>query len=73
MNQQDVVVTERMRDEGQWFEPGLRVELATPVVERGEWRVERAALGAYEVLNCQRETASDGRWIILRLQRLLHR
>jgi hypothetical protein len=73
MGQQDVVVVERIRDKGQWFEPGLRVELASRRSGRGESQVERAALGAYEVLNCQQEVAAGGHWIVITLRRLLQR
>jgi len=58
---------ERVRDEGQWFDRGIRVEFfqARPSCRE----LEKAALGSYEVLECARGVDDDGRWLDVRLRR----
>jgi hypothetical protein len=34
--------------------------------------LEKAALGSYEVLRCDRVTVDDRRWLDVRLRRVLH-
>jgi hypothetical protein len=70
--QQDVVV-ERVRDEGQWFDRGLRVELTRPTVARSAGRIEKAVFGAYEVLGCAQEEADGEAYLTVRLRRFAHR
>jgi hypothetical protein len=63
MVEQRGVIVERVRDDGQWFDVGLRVECD------GRGTLEKAALGAYEVLGCTREEADGRRWLSVRLRR----
>jgi hypothetical protein len=66
--QRDVFV-ERVRDEGQWFDPGLRVEVTRPMGGRSTARIESAVFGAYEVLGCAHEEAGDEAYLAVRLRR----
>jgi hypothetical protein len=57
---------ERVRDQGQWFDQGVRVEFFQthshhPVLET-------AALGSYEVLGCTRVEDESGAWLDVRLR-----
>jgi hypothetical protein len=67
---EDVVL--RLRDEGQWFEPGVRVEYFYPSARARRRKLEKAALGAYEVLECTRVETNGGCWLHIRLQPLLY-
>jgi hypothetical protein len=57
---------ERVRDRGQWFDRGLRVEVFQTRPAHHE--LERAALGSYEVLGCERVEAGGGSWLDVRLR-----
>jgi len=69
MSEQRGVFVERVRDEGQWFDPGLRVEVTGAVTGRSTARIEKAVFGAYEVLDCT-HTKDDGEaYLAVKLQR----
>jgi hypothetical protein len=60
-------IVERVPDEGQWFERGTRAdffEAARP----GHRRLEPAALGSYEVLQCARLESDGTRWLDVTLR-----
>jgi len=61
---------ERVRDQGQWFDPGLRVEFFR--VHPQHRALEPAALGSYEVLACTRVDEASGAWLDVRLRRTVH-
>jgi hypothetical protein len=61
------VFVERVRDEGQWFHQGERVEFFNGVAGRLQPVLEKAALGSYEVLGCQRVGAGDACCLDVRL------
>jgi hypothetical protein len=63
---------ERVSDDGQWFDRGVRVEYFGSVPGPRERNLEKAALGSYEVLTCTRVEADSGRWLDIRLRRLPH-
>jgi hypothetical protein len=63
---------ERVLDEGQRFEPGVRVEFFPAEHDPRMQVLERAALGSYEVLGCDRVQAGDHRWLDVRLRRFTH-
>jgi hypothetical protein len=69
MNGQGDVFTERVRDEGQWFDPGLRVEVTAAATGRSTARIEGAVFGAYEVLGCMHEEAVGEAYLAVRLRR----
>jgi hypothetical protein len=48
------IFSERVRDEGQWFYRGERVEFFPGTGGRLQPALEKAALGPYEVLGCTR-------------------
>ena len=58
---------ERVSDQGQWFDRGVRVEFFQ--VRPTHQALEKAALGTYEVLGCQRVEDGSGRWLDVRLRR----
>lgn len=60
-------------DEGEWFEPGTRVEYAATSPRRREYRLERAVLGSYEVVRCERLTGDDARLLAVTLRPLFGR
>lgn len=66
------IFTERLIDTGQWFEPGVRAEYFPATHDPRRRTLEKAALGSYEVLGCDRVTVDDRRWIDVRLRRVLH-
>jgi len=60
-------LVERVPDEGQWFERGTRVGFfggGRP----GRGRLEAAALGPYEVLQCTRLEDTATRWLVVTLR-----
>ena len=57
---------ERVRDQGQWFDRGMRAEFFR--VRPAHVELERAALGSYEVLGCERVEDADGRWLDVTLR-----
>jgi hypothetical protein len=63
---------ERVRDDGQWFDRGLRVEITRPASERSPGRIQKAVLGAYEVLDCEHEDAGGQACLVVRLRRFVH-
>ena len=58
---------ERVSDEGQWFDRGVRVDYFQ--VRPSQRELEKAALGPYEVLGCERVADVSGRWLHVRLRR----
>lgn len=67
---QRVVDPVRIRDRGLWFDTGVRVVYHPAALAGREPRLEKGALGSYEVLECQRVTADDTAWLEVRLRRL---
>ena len=63
---------ERVGDAGQRFEPGVRVEFFPAEHDPRMQVLEKAALGSYEVLGCDRVEAGDDRWLDVRLRRFTH-
>ena len=61
------IFIERVRDEGQWFYRGERVEFFPGTGGRLQPALEKAALGPYEVLGCTRVYAEDTSWLDVRL------
>jgi len=61
---------ERVRDQGQWFDPGIRVEFFG--LHPSQRQFEKAALGAYEVLACTRVQDASGAWLDVKLRRTVH-
>jgi hypothetical protein len=59
---------ERVADEGEWFDAGTRVEYAVISPHRPERRLEKAALGRYEVVQCERLPGDDTRLLAVTLQ-----
>jgi hypothetical protein len=62
---------ERVQDDGQWFDRGLRVEVARPGIGRAPGRIEKAVFGAYEVLGCTREEDDGEAYLAVRLRRFV--
>ena len=58
---------ERIPDEGQCFERGTRVAFFE-AGRSGRKRLEAAALGPYEVLQCARLEADGTRWLAVTLR-----
>ena len=73
MREQHGTFVERVADAGQWFERGVCVEYFPAEHDPRAWSLEKAALGSYEVLGCDRVTAEQHRWLDVRLRRLTHR
>ena len=67
MNERTSGFVERVRDQGEWFDRGLRVELFQ--VRPTHQELENAALGSYEVLECTRVEDSNGCWLDVRVRR----
>ena len=63
---------ERVRDDGQWFDRGLRVEVTRPATGRAPGRIEKAVLGAYEVPGCTREEDDGQAYLAVGLRRFVH-
>jgi hypothetical protein len=61
---------ERVSDEGQSFEVGIRVDYFRRAPGSRERNLEKAALGAFEVLGCKRVEVGGRRWLDIRLRRL---
>lgn len=61
---------ERVRDEGQWFERGVRVDYFRTGSDARELSLEKAALGAYEVLDCKRIMDGGKPWLEVSVQRI---
>ncbi len=72
MREQRGMFVDRMADAGQWFERGMRVEYFPDEHDPRKWTLETAALGSYEVLDCDRVTIDDCRWLDVRLLRYSH-
>ena len=70
MNEQISELVERVSDQGQWFDRGVRVEFFQ--VHPTHQELEKAALGSYEVLGCQRVEDHSGRWLDVRLRQVVH-
>jgi len=62
---------ERVRDDGQWFDRGLRVEITQPMSERSPGRIEKAVFGAYEVLDCAHEDDDGQTYLAVRLRQFV--
>ena len=73
MREQHGTFVERLIDAGQWFERGVRVEYFPAKRDPRELTLEKAALGSYEVVGCDRVTVDQHRWLDVRLRRLTHR
>ena len=58
---------ERVSDQGQWFDRGVRVEFFQ--VRPTHQELEKAALGSYEVLGCERVKDDSGHWLDVRRSR----
>jgi hypothetical protein len=60
---------ESVRDRGQWFDRGIRVEF----FQDGSRHLvlEKAALGSYEVVDCTRVKDEDGAWLDVRLRQVV--
>jgi len=58
---------ERVSDQGQWFDRGVRVDFFQ--VRPSHRVLEKAVLGSYEVLGCERVADVSGRWLDVRLRR----
>ena len=58
---------ERVSDQGQWFDQGMRVEFFQ--VRPSHRELEKAALGSYEVLDCTRVEDDHGAWLDVKLRR----
>ncbi len=69
MREQRSTFVERMIDAGQWFERGLRVEYFPAEHDPRKQVLEKAALGSYEVLSCDRVEADNHRWLDVKLRR----
>ena len=69
MREQHGTFVERLIDAGQWFEQGVRVEYFPAEHDPRKLTLEKAALGSYEVLGCDRVEADDRRWLDIRLRR----
>jgi hypothetical protein len=61
---------ERVSDQGQWFDRGMRVEFFG--VRPDHRTLEKAALGSYEVLACTRVEDASGAWLDVKLRRAVH-
>jgi len=61
---------ERVSDQGQWFDQGVRVEFFQ--VHPRHRELEKAALGSYEVLACTRVEEGSGSWLDVRLRQVVH-
>jgi hypothetical protein len=61
---------ERVSDDGQWFEAGVRVDYFRTAPGSREFNLEQAVLGAYEVLGSKRVEVDGRRWLDVRLRRL---
>ena len=61
---------ERFDDEGQRFEPGMRVQFETNPDRPGERRLAEAEHGTHEVLDCSRFEVDGRRLIEVRLREL---
>jgi hypothetical protein len=69
MRVQRGMIVERVVDAGQWFEPGIRVGCFPDERDVRTRTLEKAALGAHEVVGCDRVTANGRRWLDVRLRR----
>ncbi len=58
---------ERVSDQGQWFDQGVRVDFFQ--VRPRHRELEKAVLGSYEVLGCERVADVSGHWLNVRLRR----
>jgi hypothetical protein len=71
MHERSATFIERVVDEGQRFEPGMRVEFFPTKHDPRQTILEPAALGSYEVVGCARVEAAEGAWLDIRLHRLI--
>ena len=69
MGEQHGTFVERLIDAGQWFERCDRVEYFPAEHDPRKRVLEKAALGSYEVVGCDRVEADDRRWLDVRLRR----
>ena len=72
MQERHGMFVERVADAGQWFQPGVRVEYFPAEHDPRKLTLEKAALGSYEVLGCDRVEADEHHWLDIRLRRLTH-
>ena len=72
MQEQRGMFTDRVADAGQWFERGVRAEYFPAEHDPRKRVLEKAALGSYEVLGCDRVEADDQVWLDVRLRRVAH-
>jgi hypothetical protein len=72
MGEAETEIEARVPDEGQWFERGIRVEWTRPADDRYVGGVEKAALGAYEVLRCKTVQSGGQRWLAVKLRRFAY-
>jgi hypothetical protein len=63
---------ERLRDDGQWFDRGVRVEYFRTASDSRELHFEKAALGSYEVLGRRRVEADGRHWLDVKMRRIPH-
>jgi hypothetical protein len=70
MNERAGEFVERVSDQGQWFDRGMRVEFFQ--VRPRHRELEKAVLGSYEVLGCERVEDAGGWWLDVRLRRTGH-
>jgi hypothetical protein len=62
----------RIRDHGEWFEPGMRVDYFYPSAHARRRKLEKAALGSYEVEECKRVETNGRCWLHVKLRLLLY-
>jgi hypothetical protein len=67
MNESMGEFVERVSDQGQWFDRGLRVEFFQ--TRPTQHVLERAALGSYEVVACERVEDGGRPWLDIKLRR----
>ena len=69
MHEPEGLLVERVADDGRWFERGERVEFFPRAGGRLPPTLEKAALGAYEVVACTPVHEWGGRWLDVHLRR----
>jgi len=69
MHEAEGLLVERVADDGRWFERGERVEFFPRAGGHLPPTLEKAALGAYEVVGCTSVHERGGRWLDVKLRR----
>ena len=69
MDEGTEVVVERVADDGRWFDQGERVEFFPRAGGHFPPTLEKAALGAYEVVACTLAHERGTRWLDVTLRR----